>query len=175
MLNKRIEKITREILQEFGIAKLPVPIEQIAKQRGLKLKSYDLGENISGVLAIDSGKGTIGFNPRESKVRQRFTVAHELGHYELHYKNNELFVDKEFNVLFRDQNSSTGELKKEQEANGFAASILMPESFLIQEIKKNKFDLSEEKCLKELSKLFHVSVTAMTFRIANLNLFSKIN
>jgi len=164
MLNKRIEKITIEILNACGITKLPIAIEQIAVQRGLNIRAYDLGEGVSGVLAIDSGKGTIGYNPRESKVRQRFTIAHELGHYELHRKNNEL----------RDQNSSTGELKKEQEANAFAASILMPENILLREIENNKFDLSEERSLKELSKLFHVSSTAMSFRIANLNLFLRI-
>jgi len=174
MLNKRIEKITIEILNACGITKLPIAIEQIAVQRGLNIRAYDLGEGVSGVLAIDSGKGTIGYNPRESKVRQRFTIAHELGHYELHRKNNELFVDKDFVVLFRDQNSSTGELKKEQEANAFAASILMPENILLREIENNKFDLSEERSLKELSKLFHVSSTAMSFRIANLNLFLRI-
>jgi Zn-dependent peptidase ImmA (M78 family) len=174
MLNKRIEKITIVILDDFKVSKLPVPIEQIVRKRGLTIKPYDLGEHISGVLAIDSGKGTIGYSPKESKVRQRFTIAHEFGHYELHYKPNELFVDKEFKVLFRDQNSSTGEVKRELEANGFAASILMPETFLLREIRKNRFDLTEEKSLKELSKLFHVSVTAMTYRIANLNLFAKL-
>lgn len=77
---------------------------------------------------MDSGKGTIGFNPTESKTRQRFTIAHELGHFELHKQDSGLFVDKEFKMLFRDQNSSSGEIRKEQEANAFAAAILMPEN-----------------------------------------------
>lgn len=174
MLNKRIEKITVEILKANNINDLPIPIEEIARQRGLDIKAYDLGEGISGVLAIDSGKGTIGYNPTESKVRQRFTIAHEMGHFELHRKRNELFIDKEFQVMFRDQNSSTGDSKKEQEANGFAAAILMPEKLLRQEIENNGFDISEERSLKELSRMFQVSATAMSFRIANLNLFASI-
>ncbi len=174
MLNKRIEKLTIEILDNLGIKSLPVPVDEVAKKRGLEIKAYDLGENVSGVLVMDAGKGTIGYSPTESKVRQRFTIAHELGHYELHKQDIGLFIDKGFAVLFRDQNSSSGEIKKEQEANAFAAALLMPEKLLIKEIKKHNFDLGEEVTMKELAKYFYVSVPAMTFRIANLNLFWKL-
>ena len=167
-MNKRIEKIVSGILQEFHGSELPIPVDEIARKKGLDIKPYNLGEGISGALVIDSGKGTIGVNPTESKVRQRFTIAHELGHYELHRQDSSLFIDKEFKVLFRDHNSSTGEILKEQEANAFAAAILMPEKFLIREIKGRNFDLTEEDAIKDLAKTFNVSITAMTYRIANL-------
>ena len=173
MINKRIERIANVILEEFGIEKLPVPIEEIAKNRGLDIKAYDLGENVSGMLVMESGKGTIGYNPTESKVRQRFTIAHEFGHFELHKQDNGVFIDKEFKVLFRNQNSSTGELKKEQEANAFAAAILMPEKLLIKELKNHNLDLSDEESMKSLAKKFNVSAPAMTFRIVNLNLLES--
>lgn len=174
MLNKRIEKLACEIIENLGIKSLPIPVDEIAKKRGLTIKPYNLGEKVSGVLVMDSGKGTIGINPTESKVRQRFTVAHELGHFELHKQESGLFIDKEFKMLFRDQNSSIGEVRKEQEANAFAAALLMPEKLLVKEIKNQNFDLNDEDSLKDLAKLFHVSIPAMTFRIANLNLFWKI-
>jgi Zn-dependent peptidase ImmA (M78 family) len=150
---------------------LPVPVNKIAESRGLTIKPYDLGEAVSGVLVIKQGVGTIGINPTESMVRQRFTVAHELGHFELHNDGDELFVDKAFKVHFRDQNSSKGEIKKEQEANAFAAALLMPEKFIRKEIEKHSFDLSDEDSMKTLAKTFNVSVPAMTFRISNLGLF----
>jgi len=174
MLLKRIEKITVDILENYRMNKLPVPVGEIAQKRGLKIKPYDLGTNVSGVLVIDSGIGTIGYNPTESKVRQRFTIAHELGHYELHKQDRSLFIDKGFTALFRDQDSSKGEIKKEQEANAFAAALLMPEKLVWKEIKKQNFDLSDEDSMKQLAKIFYVSVPAMTFRIANLNIFWKI-
>jgi Zn-dependent peptidase ImmA (M78 family) len=170
-MSKRIERIANSILEELGINKLPIPVDEIAKKRGLDIRAYDLGENVSGVLVMESGKGTIGFNPTESKVRQRFTIAHELGHYELHKQDNGFFIDKEFKMLFRDHNSSTGEYKKEQEANAFAAALLMPEKFVVKEIKNHNLDLSDEDSMKELAKLFNVSVPAMTYRVTNLNLF----
>jgi len=171
MLNRRIEKLTSRILDDLKIEKLPIPVSKIAKARGLGIRLYDLGEKVSGVLVIKDGVGTIGINPKESIVSQRFTVAHELGHYELHNDGDELFVDKTFKVHFRDQNSSTGDIKKEQEANAFAAALLMPEKFIREEISKNSFDLSDEDSMMKLAKTFIVSVPAMTFRISNLGLF----
>jgi len=173
-MKKKIERITNDILNEIGINQLPIPVEEIAIRRGLQIKPYDLGENISGVLVINEGIGTIGYNPTESNVRKRFTIAHELGHYELHKHEMGLFIDKQFVVEFRNQNSSTGEIRKEQEANAFAASLLMPEKFLLKEIRNRNFDLTDENSMKELAKIFNVSASAMTFRIANLNLFWKI-
>ena len=171
MLKRRIERLAFQILEKFQIDELPVPVDQIAKKMGLEIQPYDLGENVSGVLVIDKGKGTIGFNNKESKVRKRFTIAHELGHYVVHYANNGIFIDKNFKIEFRDQESSTGELLKEQEANAFAAAILMPEKFLIREIEARQLDLSDDGSLNELAKTFNVSTTAMSFRLANLNLF----
>ena len=171
MFNKRIERLTTKILEELKIEKLPIPIHKIAEFRGLIIKPYDLGEDVSGVLVIEGGKGIIGFNPNESTVRQRFTIAHELGHYELHKDGNELFVDKDFKVLFRNHNSSKGEIIKEQEANAFAAALLMPEHFVRKEIEKYSFDLTNENSMKKLAKTFNVSVPAMTYRISNLGLF----
>lgn len=171
MLNRKIEKLTSKILDDLNIKSLPIPVNKIAEFRGLAIKPYDLGEDVSGVLVIKNGKGTIGINPSESSVRQRFTIAHELGHYELHNDGDELFVDKGFKVLFRDQNSSKGEIKKEQEANAFAAALLMPEKFIRKEIERNSFDLTDEDSMKKLAKTFNVSVPAMTYRISNLGLF----
>lgn len=174
MKNLSIEQKAANILQQLNITTLPIPVEEIATKRGLEIKSFDLGDDVSGVLMIDNGNGVIGYNPKESKVRQRFTIAHELGHYELHKgenEQNEIFVDKSFRVEFRDSKSSTGEVRKEQEANAFAAALLMPEKILKKEILNHKFDLADEGTIKELAKLFHVSTTAMAFRIANLNLY----
>ena len=56
-------------------------------------------------------------NSTDTKVRQRFTIAHELGHIQLHTKK----IDKEIIVS---RKTDTGRLEKE--ANVFAAALLMP-------------------------------------------------
>lgn len=171
MINKKIEKVATDLLMSVGVKELPVPVEKVAQLRGLQVRPYDLGEDVSGMLVIDAGNGTIGFNPLDSKVRQRFTIAHELGHYELHKTDTGVFIDTDFRVEFRNERSSSGEDKKEREANAFAAALLMPQKLLIKEIANHDYDLTEEDSMRDLAKIFHVSVLAMTYRLANLNYF----
>jgi Zn-dependent peptidase ImmA (M78 family) len=175
MISKRIEDQTEQILNDLQITELPVPINKIAEYNNLEIHPFDFGENISGVLVIDPSKdkGVIGLNPLESKVRQRFTIAHELAHFILHRSSREsLFVDKDFRVLFRKQESSigNGEFKREQEANAFAASILMPKHLVEEKIKELSIDLTDENAIKTLANMFEVSIMSMTYRIANLKL-----
>ena len=169
MILKKIEEKTAQILSELGINELPIPIKKIANSIGVQIHPYDLGENISGVLVIKNDEGIIGVNPTESSVRQRFTIAHELGHYVLHKNTNEsIFVDKDFKILFRNQVSAIGVDKREQEANSFAASILMPKKMIEHQLNQYSLDLTDEVALKKLAKTFNVSVTAMSIRISNL-------
>jgi Zn-dependent peptidase ImmA (M78 family) len=172
MLIKKIENLASSILTELNINSAPVDIKAIAKKKGATIKPYEVDEKISGMLFIKDGNGIISYNPTESAVRQRFTIAHELGHLLLHKKTQDIFVDKQFQVHFRNENSATGQDIQELEANAFAAAILMPKDLLLTEIKKHNFDLGDESAMKELAKLFNVSLQAMTFRMVNLGFFS---
>lgn len=175
MISKFIESRASEILSELRIRTAPINVEKIARKLGLGVLPYNLGSNVSGVLYIQNGKGTIGFNPSESAVRTRFTIAHEIGHFVLHKLNNDMFVDhKQFRLMFRDSKSSTGQDKMEQEANAFAAALLMPKELLISEIQKIEFDFGQEEddAISALANRFKVSLTAMTYRIDNLNLLT---
>jgi Zn-dependent peptidase ImmA (M78 family) len=173
---RQIEDQIGAILSESGINKAPIPIESIAKSLGAFVIAYELGDEVSGVLVINENKGTIGYNILHPKVRQRFTIAHELGHYIMHVpksKGKQLFVDKDFIVKFRSQKSYTAhEIRQEQEANAFAAAILMPKDILLQEMKSEKYyNLTENKLIEELAIAFNVSIQAMTYRFADLNIF----
>ncbi len=163
-----------ELLEKLKILAPPIPIKEIVTQLGLHLISYDLGDEVSGILVIENDKGTIGFNPKNSKVRQRFTIAHELGHYLLHkHASSEVFVDKDFIVKYRSAKQySFAEIKQEQEANLFAAAILMPKELIKAELSKKDYnDLSETDFIAAMAKIFDVSIPAMTYRIANSNFY----
>lgn len=168
---KLINSKVNAILRSLSELVLPIKIEEIAKTRGLKVIPYPLGDDVSGLLAIQDGIGTIGYNQNEPKVRRRFTIAHELGHYELHRDKSDLFVDKQF--IYRSQNSGSTavNLAMEQEANYFASAILMPTYLLREEIEKVNMDLASEEAIKELAKSFEVSTTAMSIRISSLGMF----
>ncbi|WP_430933274.1 ImmA/IrrE family metallo-endopeptidase [Saccharicrinis sp. 156] len=163
---KEIEQKAKEILSQLNIKKAPVPIEKIAKKIGLSIDKGIFGDTISGFLLTKENKNIIAVKSTESEVRQRFTIAHELGHYLFHSnKVDDIFIS---NVLFRNESSSTGEIRMEREANSFAAAILMPVDFIKEEIDKLDNRLTVEDAIKQLSKKFHVSEVAMTYRLTNL-------
>ncbi|RZK48095.1 MAG: ImmA/IrrE family metallo-endopeptidase [Pedobacter sp.] len=173
---KELSDTVNKLLSEACVLKAPVPIKQIAKMCGVNVMGYEFGEEISGVLIVEENKATIGFNTENSRVRQRFTIAHELGHFMQHVKSNnkdELFVDKDFIVKFRsDKTYSAKEVTQEREANAFAAALLMPRQFILDEMKEPKYKkLHETKLIEELAKVFEVSVPAMTYRLSDLNIF----
>ncbi len=175
--HEQIEDLATAVLTETDAYLPNMDVEQVAKKRGLAVLPHDFPDAVSGALIIKNGKATIGFNATHHPVRQRFTIAHELGHYELKHERGGLFVDehqKQFSLFYRDENSSTGEQLQEREANAFAAALLMPKELLIQEMKGHEFDLTaddpENSPLIKLAQKFGVSLQAMTYRIDNLNL-----
>jgi Zn-dependent peptidase ImmA (M78 family) len=168
-MSKKIESCADSILKKFGITEAPVPIEKLALKMDLAVTPTDLGPGVSGALVINGSSATIGVNINESRVRRRFTIAHELGHYFLHKQSNTFFV--ETTVLFRDGDSSSGNMKQERDANKFAAYLLMPEPFLEKEIKDAKETESltnDDEIIGYLAKKFDVSEIAMTYRLLNL-------
>ena len=131
----RIEKQAMELLRKADAVTVPVPLERVTQYLQLETEAAALGDDVSGLLVITGARGLIGYNSEQSRVRQRFTVAHEVGHYVLHSDKEGLFIDKQYTAVFkRDQNSSTGEDLREIQANQFAAALLMPEDLLVREM-----------------------------------------
>ena len=88
---------------------------------------------VVNILLKDAQKCVIGINSAHPKTRQRFSIAHEIGHLVLHDKK-ELFIDKVVRVNFRDAKSSMAIDHNEIEANQFAAELLMPRELVRQQI-----------------------------------------
>lgn len=146
------------LLEEFWDLKLPIDPKYFAKQFGLRvILNKDLGLK-SGYL--DQEKKEIHVNSNESQQRQRFTIAHELGHYCLGHGSS-----------FRDTSNlewinKTFDPKKERAANQFAADLLMPAIAV-----KILVDKRQIKDAKELRKIFDVSPQALYCRLDSLGYF----
>jgi len=160
----KIERLVDSILEDFSVRRPPVPIEKILKKLKIELKHGNLGE-VSGLLLRSGASATIGVNATQAPVRQRFTIAHELGHYLLH-AGLLSHVDKDYRVNYRSAESSEATNVEEIEANFFAASILMPRQFLINENAVLALDNDAE--VERLAKRFAVSRHAMSLRLANV-------
>ena|SRR5258708_17256269 len=164
------EKRAQKVLTDLEVDSAPIPVEEIAAHFGAQL-SYEpfqgKGE-LSGMLLRDKDRTVIGVNSAHPAVRQRFSVAHEIGHLIMH--QGAMFVDQ--TVRFnRDGKSSLAIDPQEIEANRFAAELLMPEKLVTAAIEKciaKKPNLPQRALIADLAKEFQVSEQAMEFRLVNL-------
>jgi Zn-dependent peptidase ImmA (M78 family) len=172
MSTARNEQRAERLLEESDALRVPIPLENVIRHLGLVAQARPLAD-ASGVLVVENGRGLIGYNAKHSPVRQRFTIAHEIGHFVLHVRNKQqrLFVDK--SVFKRDDDSSTGNDVEEVAANSFAAALLMPEVLVRSEIERQQFDLDDEDDVSNLARRFNVSTAAMSFRLENLRLLRR--
>lgn len=166
----KIDKLVDSLLQQSRIRKPPVDVSKIAEAQGAEISYETFGDDVSGVLIRQKTRNVIGVQRNQSTVRQRFTIAHELGHLLLH-EGEELHVDKSFAVNWRRSRNDEGESEPnimEIEANAFAASLLMPKDMIEAAHGSRVFDLEDEGEVDRLATLFHVSRQAMSFRLFNL-------
>ena len=85
-INTELEELTSSILLNNDMYKIPVDVIKIANANDIKVYEGDLDKKLSGAIRYDKDKDEfeILINKNDAKVRQRFTIAHELGHYFLH-------------------------------------------------------------------------------------------
>ena len=166
-----IRKRVEALLEAHDVTAAPVPVEEIAGSLGARVRYSPLDEELSGMIYIKGNAPIIGVNSQHHPNRQRFTIAHEIAHLELHRDSiiNQVHVDRKFSVLMRNAKSATGTERMEIEANRFAAELLMPSFLLAEMLKKKGFDIDDEKPLEGLARKFHVSKQALEFRIRNMN------
>ncbi len=86
----------------------------------------DEHDDIAGLLSKEDDEWYIYTNSENPAYRQRFTIAHEIGHYYLNHISKETPND----VMWRDKVSTLGTNPMETSANAFAAELLMPESLI---------------------------------------------
>jgi Zn-dependent peptidase ImmA (M78 family) len=174
---KQIRDTVESLLARHKITRAPVPVDKIAKELGIQIKLDKVDGNLSGFIVRDKGKRTlIGANKSHHPNRQRFTIAHELGHYLLH-AGHTVHLDEgrvAFTVNLRSSESSKGEDNDEREANLFAAELLMPAKFLREDLEGVELDLlGNNKLLAELAKKYSVSLQALTFRLTYLRYITE--
>jgi Zn-dependent peptidase ImmA (M78 family) len=160
------------VLRKTGVTSAPIPVHLVAQRLGLVLEAASFGDDVSGVLVIDGDRAVIGYNSSHSPTRQRFSIAHEIGHYTLHRADSTLFIDQRYFAAFRDRGSASGADKRERQANAFAAALLMPSELVLREVEHRHFDLGDEDGLRGLAEAFQVSVQAMVYRLTNMGVLS---
>lgn len=167
---KLIREMSADLLDKNNIVSAPVDVDQIAHAMHLDVRKDRVKGDISGFLFRNHEKSSaiIGVNSSHHRNRQRFTIAHELGHFLLH-AGDKVHVDRGFEVRLRSDESSKGTDVDEKEANLFAAELLMPQAFVDKDLSEiGAVDLMEEKTIKTLAEKYQVSPHAFAFRLSYL-------
>ncbi|MCE2004070.1 ImmA/IrrE family metallo-endopeptidase [Enterobacter asburiae] len=147
----------RNLLNKYWKGGLPIDPSKIAALEGLKVEPCHAfsAKNLSGELVPDGESAVIRYNPSDSAKRQRFTIAHELGHFILGHGHAFRDPSSHFSMSYYDP--------REVDANQFAAEILMPEMAVQVLVKQRKIE-----DVAELARIFDVSVNAMSYRLKKL-------
>lgn len=157
-LSEQYAVINRHIVQ------VPVNVQALAQELGVTVRYAYLDEDISGMLEKTSDDDfIISVNATHPKTRQRFTIAHELGHYMLHrgLVGDGLDDDRAYRSTSagRYHNTAIGP-QEERQANHFAANILMPRR-MIERVQQGE-GLNSPAAL---ARMFGVSEHSMCIRL----------
>lgn len=135
-----------------------IPIERIIESNEeLSLRYVNLGINDAYIKKLSENLFEIGVNDQHHLNRQRFSMAHEYGHYLLHRNAIHEMVEGE-QILHRN-----GERNRvESQANNFAAELLMPEDLVRKAVRVSRGSL------KSMSDILGVSREALRYRLENL-------
>lgn len=152
----------RNLLNAHWDLRLPVNVGMIAQSLGYEIKTISPFEvDLSGMATVENGRKVIYINTRDHPNRQRFTIAHEIGHHYLGHTRDGV-------TKFRDNPNhySTGyQNPVELEANEFAAELLMPSEAIIALIERKGITNPTQ-----LASIFDVSESAMYWRLKNMRL-----
>ncbi len=149
------------VLKMARIIESPVDVNKVASILGFRVLPYPFPDKLKGKVTIIDGTKIIGVNSNHLLSIQRYTIAHELGHYLNGHEHCE-------------KNSSNNEnpyadhyFQQEREADLFAAELLMPKDFLESDL--SILGLNIEK----LTKKYEVSEQALWIRLTSTGLAEK--
>jgi Zn-dependent peptidase ImmA (M78 family)/transcriptional regulator with XRE-family HTH domain len=148
---------------ELGAEDLPDKLDGLAefceKRLGIDVAFEPLGSGLDGLsVACDSFRLTL-VSSGISATRQRFSLAHEIGH---------IFAEDSDEILV-DENVYSSRSHAETRANSFAASFLMPREALVKGLEGKIVD---EQLVADLLGRFRVSLDALAFRLHNVRLIN---
>ena len=168
MNRRNIKAFIDALLERHGLQRFPVDINKWIDIAGAELKLEDFDNELSGFAYQKKGVKIIGVNKGESAERQRFTIAHELGHMFLH-KDKAVNYDQYSMMLRPSVSVGRGVEPREIEANAFAAELLMPEETVRADVEAlGGLNLEDEDKIRGLAKTYEVSTQAMTIRLTTL-------
>ena len=143
----------------------PTDPQAIARVKGITLSFGQYGDAFDGMLECAAGRFHIYCNRRRGggpdAPRTRFTLAHELGHYYMDEHRHALAGGRV--AAHRSQCEYESPILAEQEADHFAANLLMPSARFLAKARRSPRGLGG---ILALAKQFNTSITSTAIRCA---------
>lgn len=126
---KFLERQAEQLLKDESLLELPVDLEALAQTRQILIQAMDSAEEgVSGMLLRHGDTFGILYSTRiPNPGFQRFSIAHELGHYFIDGHLDQIPFDGNMHSSRADFVSSD---RYEREADHFAACLLMPTTLI---------------------------------------------
>ena len=162
---RRAAEAAAQMLDGFNVTEPPVNPFSIARQVEIELRAVaDPRIDFSGCLIHQGGAWGILYRDDIPVAGfKRFTVAHELGHFEMPHHHDVIHAGGTMHVS---ESGFTSHLWYEQEADHFASELLMPPSLFTDAICGKTIGLPT---IKDLSDQFQTSLTSTAIRYAQLS------
>lgn len=162
-----VQSRAQQVLRDHGLIGGAVDPVRLAGELGVKVYNAKFGiEGTHGLLAIRSGRPSIYVEASDSPARKRFTIAHEIGHYLLHFGDQDVeHIDSadDFRTVHDPDEGWSPDKRREWEANAFAAALLMDEA----SVRKHWPTVGS---IEGMAALYQVSKQAMGYRLAEIGL-----
>lgn len=143
--------VARNVLAQYGLDEtVPVNLVDLCDRLDIQIRRWK-GHDMDGLALNVAGHRIIYLNTSVCRTRQRFTVAHELGHLLLGHA-----------PLSFASNMESKMTRQERDANSFAGEILIPIRSIRREAHLHSLDTLASK--------YFVSNRVMTIQLAQLGL-----
>lgn len=155
MRTSRAVQAAINLLDEFGLEDvIDIDLRDLVYARSILYREAPLGDCEGRIVFGKSGTAIITINSETNyQPRKRFSIAHELGHYEL--KHREIHYDNEASLEYYKSGS------QEAEANEFASELLLPSIRFGDAVKGKAFS---PRLIDEVARQFGTSVSSALFK-----------
>ncbi len=172
MEKKAIEEKVTALLSQYSYDQDRddyIDIIDFVKKQGFSVGNALLSESEDGFLAIRPSsiiKGNsdkiIGVNVNRSLELKRFIIAHEFAHSVLHYGSGQVFLHRE---------NKKGKGEEENDADYFAAALLMPRDSFKRVYQRLKAEnLPENMIYLKLAAIYKVPSESVLRRISEIDM-----
>ena len=150
------ERAATSVREAWNLGGSPIPdMTELLEERGVKVFRLDLPESVDGlscrVRRVGGGDvPVVVCSTAKTLERQRFTIAHELGHMVLEIPST---------------------LVEEKVCNRFAGAFLAPADELVREVGRRRFNFGFGELI-EIKHMFGISAAALVMRMRDLGIIT---